>query len=95
MGYQVDQEALFNWLKEGKENGAKYCLIICDTWEYATGFEDFPVYVMPGQDLAEIKKKYPPGGIEVFIEQFDLDCSDLKELADNYNRNTGLRFQKE
>ena len=52
MGYQVDQKALFNWLKEGKENGAKYCLIICDTWEYATGFEDFPGYVMPDQDLA-------------------------------------------
>lgn len=42
------------WEKEAIRKGAKYLLVILD------GFsgEDFPVYIMPNQDVEEIQEKY-------------------------------------
>lgn len=91
MDYRVDNETLLQWLEEGKEKGASHCLIVCDTWDYAEGFEDFPVYVMPDENVDVIKKKYPRGGIEVFVAQFDL-THNLKEQAGRYDRNTGFKY---
>ena len=42
------------WKKEAIIKGAKYLLVICDDFSG----EDFPVYVMPNQDVEEIQEKY-------------------------------------
>lgn len=91
MDYRVDQKTLRKWLDEGRQKGASHCLIVCDTWDYADGFEDFPVYVMPQENLEEVIRKYPRGGIEVFVEQFDLSSS-LDEQVDQYDRSRGFQY---
>jgi hypothetical protein len=47
-------EDVNRWIVTAKKQGAKYIISVCDTWDY----DDYPVYVMPKDDLNEIKKKY-------------------------------------
>jgi len=42
------------WIATAKEKGATHVISVCDTFDY----DDYPVYVMPDDDLEEIKKKY-------------------------------------
>lgn len=48
------RETLRRWLKEGKAKGATHMVVSCDTFEY----EDYPVYVMPGQDVRAVVKHH-------------------------------------
>lgn len=34
------------WLERGKTKGATHLLVVCDTYDH----EDYPVFVMPGED---------------------------------------------
>lgn len=50
----VTKEEFDQWLEEGKKRKAKYMISVCDTWDY----DDYPVYVMEGEDLEKIKPLY-------------------------------------
>lgn len=85
MRLNIKREDLKQWLNEGLKKGATHCLIICDTWDLEKGFEYFPVYVMLGEKLEQVIRKYPPGGIEVFITQCDLTSDNTEELLQNFD----------
>ena len=38
------------WVEEGKKRGATHVVIVCDKFNY----EDFPVYVMPGEEVRAV-----------------------------------------
>lgn len=42
------------WIATAKEMGAKHIISVCDTFEW----DDYPVYVMPNENLEERKKSY-------------------------------------
>jgi len=42
------------WIAEAKNKGAKFIISVCDTFDW----DDYPVYVMPGESLAEVKSEY-------------------------------------
>jgi hypothetical protein len=42
------------WKKRGREQGAKYMISVCDTFDY----DDYPVFVMSEDNLEDIKRKY-------------------------------------
>lgn len=42
------------WIKDAKKKKARFIISVCDTWDY----DDFPVYVMPNENLEEKKKSY-------------------------------------
>jgi hypothetical protein len=42
------------WIKEAQLLGATHIISVCDTFSY----EDYPVYVMPSEDLQEKRKLY-------------------------------------
>ena len=48
------REEVDRWIAEGQKRGAKYIISVCDTWDY----DDYPVYVMPDDNLEEQKTKY-------------------------------------
>ena len=51
----ADSIERFNeWKKQGMEQGAKYMISVCDTFNY----DDYPVYVMPDENLDEKKRAY-------------------------------------
>lgn len=45
------QEDISRWIKSGKDNGAKFLIVACDTFDY----EDYPIYC---KDAVECKKEY-------------------------------------
>lgn len=48
------REDVDRWIKTAKERGAKYIISVCDTFDY----DDYPVYVMPEENLEERKKDF-------------------------------------
>lgn len=83
MGLRANKDTIKEWLLQGIQKGASHCLVICDTWDYYEGgFEDFPVYVMPYENVDVIAAKYPPDGIERLIAVYDLSI-DIEELLEN------------
>jgi len=48
------REDVDRWIKTAKERGAKYIISVCDTFDY----DDYPVYVMPDENLEERKKDF-------------------------------------
>jgi hypothetical protein len=41
---------ILKWLLEGSKQGATHLVVATDTWDW----EDYPVYVMPDQDVLKI-----------------------------------------
>ncbi|KAF1085545.1 hypothetical protein SPSYN_01688 [Sporotomaculum syntrophicum] len=44
------------WLEEDIKKGATHCLVNCDTWDLANGYEDYPLYIMPGENVHEVAR---------------------------------------
>lgn len=42
------------WIKSAKDMGATHIISVCDTFDY----DDYPVYVMPSDNLEEKKSEY-------------------------------------
>jgi hypothetical protein len=42
------------WKSRGIKKGAKYIISVCDTFNY----EDYPIFVMPEENLNKKKSKY-------------------------------------
>lgn len=48
------REDVDRWIQIAKKNGARYIISVCDTWDY----DDYPVFVMPDDNLEEMKARY-------------------------------------
>lgn len=48
------REDVDRWIKTARANGAKYIISVCDTFDW----DDYPVYVMPNENLEEKKQEY-------------------------------------
>lgn len=65
----TSREELAAWFDEGIRQGATHMVVKCDTFDY----EDYPVYVMPGQDpRVEADSSKQPGMTRV-MEVYKLD----------------------
>lgn len=60
-----------SWLDRGKKEGASHLIVVCDTFDY----DDYPVYVMPGDDAHEAFTKYNGVNMQKVMEvySFSLD----------------------
>lgn len=56
------------WIKSGIESGATHLVVFCDSFSY----EDFPVAVMPGQDVAQVQRKHLETPMTRVMEVIDL-----------------------
>lgn len=48
------REDVDRWISTAKKMGARYIISVCDTFDY----DDYPVYVMPGESLEKRKQEY-------------------------------------
>lgn len=48
------REDIDRWILTARQLKAKHVISVCDTFDY----DDYPVYVMPDEDLEERKKKF-------------------------------------
>lgn len=82
----VQKNDIRNWLEEGIKKGATHCIVMCDQWEY----EDFPVYIMPGEDAKKKAKIYnqpypcPQRLQEVYNLKMDIEKQLSEERSIHY-----------
>lgn len=48
------REEIKEWLQRGKAQGATHMIVVCDTYDH----EDYPVYVLPGQDVRKVHEEH-------------------------------------
>ena len=56
------------WLHEGQEKKATHMLVVCDTLDWY----DYPVYVMPGEDVKSVADKNNGPNMTKLMEVYKL-----------------------
>ena len=64
---------IHEWMKEGRDTGASFLVIVKDTLLAGTRY---PIFVYPGQDLSEIQSTYSKEGQEV-VKTYDLQVQTI------------------
>lgn len=68
-GPNITTKTVFEkWRKEGIKKKAAFMIVVCDTFDHS----DYPVYVMPGEDLQKAQKKYDGNNMQRIMETVDL-----------------------
>jgi hypothetical protein len=76
-GEVVTSYGIGKWLLEGKETGATHLIVVCDTFDH----DDYPVYVMPDEDVREVEARYNGQSMQRVMEVYWLD-GDLNAQLD-------------
>lgn len=63
-----------DWFDRGVAKGATHMVVVCDTFDW----EDYPHYVMPGED----PKEYKPGEMQKVMEVYALHLPKLDQLGE-------------
>lgn len=64
----ASREDVNRWIVNGKKMGATHIISVCDTFDY----DDYPVYIMPNDDLEKKKSYYNGGNMQKINEVIDL-----------------------
>jgi len=60
---------LKRWFKEGRADGNKWMIVVCDTFSY----DDYPVYVKKDAEFDAVYRKYVSGeNMQRIMESYDL-----------------------
>lgn len=62
------KEQINEWVKSGKQMGATHLISVLDSFSYV----DYPVYIMPQDDLFEKRKQYDNVGMQRINEVIEL-----------------------
>lgn len=63
------------WFDNGVEKKATHMIVVCDTFDH----EDYPVFVMSGEDVREKVKKYSEN-MQRVMEVYDLSMDKTEQL---------------
>ena len=72
----ADKEDWKRWYKEAKQQKATHVVIVCDTFEW----EDFPVYVLPGQNAEKVRADHHGTNMQKVMDLFTI--KQLKDLTE-------------
>jgi len=65
----ITKDGIRSWLAAAKREGATHVLVVCDTFDH----EDYPVSVMPGEDVRAKAKPYQAGeNMQALMEVYSL-----------------------
>lgn len=62
------RQDIIGWFKRGKDQGATHMIIVCDTYDW----EDYPVYVMPDEDVHKKHSQYSGPNMQKVMEVYNL-----------------------
>lgn len=71
------RQDISRWFDRGVEQSATHLIVVCDTYDY----EDFPVYVQPGQDTREIADRESRRPMQKVMEVYALHLDKEAQLA--------------
>lgn len=69
------REEIESWFEAGLARGAKYMLVICDTFDH----DDYPSYFETREAAERMKKS--PGDMERVMEVYDLSADPAPQLS--------------
>jgi len=79
------QDDIRRWFEEAKRRGATHIVVACDTFSN----EDYPVYVMPGEDVKKVEEEYQSKKMskvmEVYSMKLDLESQLQETRAFHYD----------
>jgi len=78
-------EDISEWFDAGVENGATHLIVVCDCYDY----EDYPVYVNPGESARERFEHYNGPNMQKVMEVYNLLGDKDKQLAEGRSYNFG------
>jgi hypothetical protein len=64
----TSQQQIERWFDEGIRKGSTHLITVCDTFDY----EDYPVYVQPGEDARAVVEKHRHMKMQRVMEVYDL-----------------------
>lgn len=70
------KEDITEWLHRGQEKKATHMLVVCDTFSW----EDYPIFVMPGQDARKIAEANNGPNMTKLMEVYKLSDDWQKQL---------------
>ncbi len=80
----ITKEHISKWFDHGVETGCTHLIVACDTFDY----EDFPVYVLPNQNVRDIYAKYNDyDKMLTVMEVYNLKLSKEKQLNEHRSFN--------
>lgn len=65
----TSQNDIREWLQRGKDQGATHMVVVCDTFDW----EDFPVYVMPGNNVRKVAEQYNGPNMTKLMEVYSIN----------------------
>lgn len=75
------------WLRRGVAEEATHVIIVCDTYEH----ENYPVFVLPGEDVFERASKYNGSNMQTVDEVYDLAMDIDEQLNEHRAFNPDVR----
>ncbi len=60
---------VLGWIEEAREKGATHIISVCDTFDW----DDYPVYIMPGDDLDKKVKHYREASMQQVNEIIEIE----------------------
>lgn len=73
------RDDLSRWFDDGVEQGATHMVVVCDTFDYG----DYPVYVMPDQDVREVAEANDGPNMTKLMEVYCLSMDKAQQLAED------------
>jgi hypothetical protein len=74
--FAAQKSDLKEWLARGAEQGATHMIVVVDGWDH----EDYPVYVMPGENAREVADRYNGKEMQRIMEVYDLSIDHQIQL---------------
>lgn len=78
------KEDIEGWIKEGQNKSATHLIVVCDTFDW----EDYPVYVMPGEDVRLKYASHNGPNMQKVMEVYNLS----KDIKTQLNQHRALEF---
>ncbi|NTF17343.1 hypothetical protein G6L37_02785 [Agrobacterium rubi] len=75
--FAAQKSDLADWLASGAEKGATHMVVVLDGWDQ----ENYPVYVMPGENAREVADKYAHKEMQRVVEVYDLAVDYEQQLG--------------
>lgn len=67
---------IVGWFEEAQNVGATHMIVVCDTFDY----EDYPVFVLPEDDVHETEQKYRDSSMQKVMEVYKIDMDMMAQL---------------
>jgi hypothetical protein len=74
----TSKEEIRRWLEDGKQAGATHVIVAVDTFDH----EDYPVYVMPGQDVRAVEKGIRESSMQGVMEVYSMALDIEQQLGE-------------